>query len=1011
MAAALLVPPAAPAGEFLSLHRYGLDEGLSQTSVTAMAEDDQGLLWIGTQEGLNRFDGQRFSVLRRQPGETGGLASSSIDSLAIDGGSQLWIGTNDAGVELIDLRDDRRWRFGLEHGLSHPTVSQLLPDGAGGVWLGTPHGLDHLASSRQRVQALHGDGAVVALAREGDRGLALGDNCALFQLEGARVEPVPRSPALPAGARCSGLVADADSRWIATRQHGLYRFDRNGGLRGAWRPQALLSDPADLNTLFQRSDGSLLLGFADGRIVAITGTDPPAAEEVQLDRPLGSAVTRFYEHGSGVLWVGTHSAGLFRARGLSGALHTAGIGEAELAGWRSRNIYALWREGPRWLVGTETGLMSRDGEAPWRVVEGPGSAAVRRILPRPDGGWLLGTHDGLWQLDADLTARRIDGDHDRRISDLLDDGDAVWVSTRDGLYRLGEGRTTQQGVPAALRRGFLTVLMRDRDGSLWVGSNEQGAWRLGSDGTLERHHQARGTLVHDSVWSLHADDAAIWVGTFSGGLQRIARDGGPGRVYGEREGLSNNVVYRIEPDASGRLWLSTNRGLSVLDPASGTVQVLLRSDGLRNQEYNAGASFRSDDGLLHFGGVDGIDVLDPRALPTSSAPARPLIGALDVLGRRGVAGSAALAGPRSLRYRERVELDWRDSVIALDMVALDFTAPDTARLRYRLHGVADDWVYPADPRAELLLSYLPGGTYRLEVAAAGRDGRFGEARRLDIVLPPPPWLRPWAFAGYLLLGLALLALLARRVRAREAAKQAQIDLLNRTVAERTAALEQANRLLRTSNAQLDLAGRTDPLTQVSNRRDLQEWLPQARGEGRALLFCMVDIDDFKRINDAHGHQTGDEVLVRFAERLRRLCRDRDMLVRWGGEEFLLALRDTRPEDAPLLMERLRHQVADTPMRLADGTSIPVTCSAGFARWPFSARLPELGDWEQSVALADRALYRAKRAGKNGWAGWLEGPAATAACVEQLLAGAPPEQLAEGCCVLCAGPAAALPVAR
>jgi diguanylate cyclase (GGDEF)-like protein len=1011
IAALLAASPPAAAGGFLSLHRYGLDEGLSQTSVTALAEDDQGLLWVGTQEGLNRFDGQRFSVLRRQPGEPGGLASSSVDSLAIDAGSRLWIGTNDAGVELLDLRDDRRWRLGLEQGLSHLTVSQLLPDGRGGAWLGTPRGLDHVGPAHERVHSLHADGAVVALVRDGDGALALGEHCALYRLDGASAGPAMRPAALPAEARCSGLVAAAGERWVATLQHGLYRFDVAGELRAAWRPQDLLANPAPLNTLFQRRDGDLLLGFADGRIVRIDDAGMPVPEAVALDRPLGSAITRFFEHSSGVLWVGTHSAGLFRARALSAALRSEGIGEADLAGWRSRNIYTIWRDGQRWLVGTETGLMGRDGDGPWRVVDGPGSSAVRRILQRPDGSWLLGTHDGLWRLTSDHRATRIGGDHDPRISDLLDDGDAVWVSTRDGLYRLVGGSTTQQDVPAELRRGFLTVLMRDGDGSLWVGSNEQGAWRLGPDGGLQHHHQARGTLVHDSVWSLHADTAAVWVGTFSGGLQRIARDGGPGRVYGEREGLSNNVVYRIEPDADGRLWLSTNRGLSVLDPATGTIQVLLRSDGLRNQEYNAGASFRGADGLLHFGGVDGIDVLDPRALPASSAPARPLIGELAVLGRRGVAGSATLAGPRSLRYSERIELDWRDSVIALDMVALDFTAPDTARLRYRLHGVADDWVHPAEPRAELLLSYLPGGSYRLEVAAAGRDGRFGEPRQLDIVLPPPPWLRPWAYAGYLLLALALLALLGRRLRAREAAKQAQIDLLNRTVAERTAALEQANRLLRASNAQLDIAGRTDPLTQVSNRRDLQEWLPQARSEGRALLFCMVDIDDFKRINDTHGHQTGDEVLVRFAERLRRLCRDRDMLVRWGGEEFLLALRDTRPEDAPLLMERLRHQVADAPMRLADGTSIPITCSAGFARWPFSAGLPELGDWEQSVALADRALYRAKRAGKNGWAGWLEGPGATAACVEQLLAGAPPEQLAEGCCVLCAGPATALPVAR
>jgi diguanylate cyclase (GGDEF)-like protein len=1007
---ALLLLPGTPAtAEFLSLQRYGLDQGLSQTSVTALAEDDLGLLWVGTQDGLNRFDGQRFSVLRRQLDDRDGLASSSVDSLAMDAEGRLWIGTNDAGVEVRDLRSGARRRLGSAAGLSHPTVSRLLPDGRGGAWLGTPRGLDHVDAGRDAVHRLHAGDAIVALLAEGAGGFALGQRCGVLRFDAAGVQALPRVPHLPAGARCIGLVAGAETLWLGTRDHGLLAIDRDGRLRRSIAPDALLTDPAPLNSLFRRRDGSLLLGFADGRVVALDLAG--AAAVVRTDPPLQSAVTGFFEHSSGVLFIGTHSAGLFRTRALSAALRLEHVDRDALAAWPNRNIYALWRQGEDWLVGTEAGLLRRHAGGGWETVPALGARAVRRIYPLPAGGWLLGTHDGLWQLDAGFAARRIEGDYDPRIADLLADGDDLLVATRDGLYRLRDGGPTQQDVPAPLQRGFLTALLRDHDGSVWVGSNEQGAWRIAPDGSVDRHHRGRGTLVHDSVWALHADAEAVWLGTYSGGLQRLPRDGSPGRVYSERQGLSNDVVYRIEPDPAGRLWLSTNRGLSVLDPDRGTVQVLLRSDGLRNQEYNAGASFRDERGLLYFGGVDGIDVIDPAALPARSAPATPLAGTLAVLGRRGVAAGAGALLSHSLRYREQLQLDWRDSVFALDMVALDFGAPDSARLRYRLPGIADDWVYPAAPRAELLLSYLPPGAYTLELAAAGRDGRYGPARQVAITLPPPPWRQPWAFAGYLGLAAAALWLLWRRLRRQGAAKQAQIDLLNRMVAERTAALEQANRLLRHSNAQLDLAGRTDPLTRVSNRRDLLEWLPQARSDGRGLLFCMVDIDDFKRINDTHGHQAGDEVLVRFAERLRGLCRDRDMLMRWGGEEFLLALRETRPEDAPALLERLRHRIADTPIPLDNGLRIPITCSAGFARWPFSERWAELGDWEQSVALADRALYRAKRAGKNRWVGWVEGTQLTEASLQQLLEGTPPEQLPDGCCRQVAGPDATLDLPR
>ena len=156
-----------------------------------------------------------------------------------------------------------------------------------------------------------------------------------------------------------------------------------------------------------------------------------------------------------------------------------------------------------------------------------------------------------------------------------------------------------------------------------------------------------------------------------------------------------------------------------------------------------------------------------------------------MLGRRGAVQDSGAGRVVDTVYARQVTLDYRDSVLALDMVAIDFTAPDAARLRYRIEGVYSDWVQPQGPRTELVLSYLAPGTYPLEMQAAGRDGRFGETRRLSIVMPPPPWRHPLAYAGYVLLALAALAWMGYRVRARVRAERAQIELLNRTVAERT----------------------------------------------------------------------------------------------------------------------------------------------------------------------------------------------------------------------------------
>jgi diguanylate cyclase (GGDEF)-like protein len=199
-------------------------------------------------------------------------------------------------------------------------------------------------------------------------------------------------------------------------------------------------------------------------------------------------------------------------------------------------------------------------------------------------------------------------------------------------------------------------------------------------------------------------------------------------------------------------------------------------------------------------------------------------------------------------------------------------------------------------------------------------------------------------------------------------------------------LARKNALLEQAYLQQQEASFTDPLTQLRNRRFLMEHIEdevaltlrrferqQRQPGGEAVLdhdlvFYMLDIDHFKSVNDQHGHAAGDAVLVEMARRLRSVIRETDFLIRWGGEEFLLVARATHAGEGAVLAERLRGVVSERPFELGGGESLPVTCSVGFACYPFYATQPRLANWSEVTRLADEALYIAKDGGRNRWAG-------------------------------------------
>jgi diguanylate cyclase (GGDEF)-like protein len=211
--------------------------------------------------------------------------------------------------------------------------------------------------------------------------------------------------------------------------------------------------------------------------------------------------------------------------------------------------------------------------------------------------------------------------------------------------------------------------------------------------------------------------------------------------------------------------------------------------------------------------------------------------------------------------------------------------------------------------------------------------------------------------------------------------------LEQDVRDRTAELAQRNAELESVNRQLREASVTDPLTGLGNRRYMRDALASltrgavepagtAAAHAPVIALLIVDLDHLKPVNDAHGHEAGDQILLQVAEILRRCCRASDFIARWGGDEFVIAYRGEDLAAAEILAERIRSRVAKQAFRFADGKVARTSCSIGFSRYPFVHEAPTLLTWEQCLAVADAALYRAKKQ-RNGWIGW----AGRAAAVE------------------------------
>ena len=780
--------PARPENS-LAFQHLTIDDGLSQSVVSAIAQDPTGFLWFATQDGLNRFDGYEFRVFRRDPNDPTSLSNNFVTSLAVDGRGQLWVGTN-SGLDRYDPAQENFDHFVARvddpTALSSSAITALAIDGANALWVGTAGGLNRLDLESLSVKRYLADpalpnplttNAITALFLDSRGRLWVGSAQGLDQLDPQtdiirHYVPQPDDPSSLIGPAVAGIGEDARGGiWVATAS-GLSRLDPASG-----RFTNYVHDPDDpsslssnvLTSAVRDASGTMWFGTNGGGVnrwePGRAGFGHFAHDPRDPTSLSNNAVFPIFQDSARILWFGTFGGGADRFDPSKAKFVTL-RSNPDRAGTLSSNL--VWsilrdREKSLWVATNDGGLnRARPGERSFSTYRNdpanPSSLAsdqVWRVYQDRQGRIWVGTSVGLDRFNpSDETFEHLAVPPVFTIFE--DSRDRFWLGTIGGglLGYDRESGTSQAYVndpanPNSLSSNFVTSIVEDADGALWLGTFGTGLDRLDPARGEFRHFPVAArnpnSLPNNTVLSMLLDRrGALWVGT-GGGLARMDPSTQAFKTYRIADGLPNEVINAILEDEQGALWLTTNSGLSRFDPQTETFENFNASDGLQSAEFNQSSAAVGPDGEMYFGGINGLNVFYPQSLKASEFVPPVVITDFQLFNESVPIGEGSPLD-QSATLARQIELPYTDNFLGFEYAALHFSSPDENRYAYIMEGLDSDWNEVGDRRFANYTG-VPPGDYMFRVRGSNSDGVWnmqGASVRIRIV---PPFWQTWWFVG------------------------------------------------------------------------------------------------------------------------------------------------------------------------------------------------------------------------------------------------------------------------
>ena len=813
-------------------------QGLPTEGVTSIAQTLDGYIWLGTRDGLIRFDGVRFVLFDKK--KVPALPQNNIENIYAGDDGSLWI----AAGGIVQYKDGHFTAYTTQHGLTSSSILTVTRTSDGSIWAGTFNtGLIRFKDGKfTNYRSEHGiPGALVGtLFEDADKNLWISTSGGLARFSNETLTTF-QTPGLPSTNIVSVTQDHDKTLWVGTHK-GLGRwngasfqtFTEKDGLPSLMI-KALLTDREN-NLWIGTPKG--LARYQDGKFSTLTEADGLPSNDVKA----------LLEDHEGNLWITTDGGGIIALR--NSKVLNLGKPEGLLDGYTWSLAQTVDRSV---LAGTDKGVYRLENNRFVPFLSDPklSTSIVYSISAGRDGKLWIGTEDGtLYRLVGNKTQSwtNVKGGIGSVIED--DDG-SLWIALiAGGVRRFSKGELTSP-LEGILPSNIVFTMRKDRDGGLWIGNGTQGGLSRFKDGKLTTFTTKDG-LSDDSVQNIHIDaDGAMWIAT-ANGLTRFRN--GKFTIYNSSTGLFDDNLSKILETDDGHLWISCNRGIfrvskkDLNDFADGKISSYSSthfgaSQGMRTEltNYSGDSSgLRTHDGRLWFPTVKGVVALDPNDLAINPHAPNVLIEEV-FINRNPVSSTGGVEIPPG-----RGELEFH-------FTALSFVAPDKVRFKYKLEGFDPDWIDAGNARLAQYTN-IPPGNYQFRVKAANNDGVWNESGAALAFYLRPYFYQTRKFYALTVIVLIGIAAIAYTARVRRLKKRA--DELEQKVAERTEALAKANRAktkflanmsheLRTPmNAVLGMTRLLLDTKQTREQRDLAETISAS---GKSLLTIIDDILDFSKL--------------------------------------------------------------------------------------------------------------------------------------------------------------------
>jgi len=771
------------------LKRYfrgiSVDNGLSQSTVYNIVQDTLGFMWMATQDGLNRYDGENFTIYRPSKIDKNSLQSNYIRSTYLDHKGLLWVGGNQ-GVSRYDYGSNSFHNYKFPRKSGEWYISSIIQDAGKLIWASSSVGeIFYLDQSSGQFKPVNFEASVfdiksITRLERLENILLVGTDVGLFKLNTTtkKLTAVNLGVSRP---RINEVFIDGEWLWVGTEGNGLIKYNLDGTALSNYRHisgnEGSLPDN-DVRGICKDQQGNLWLGTFKGLSILDLkdNTFQNYYHHASIPYTISqNSVRCVYRDKQNGMWMGTFYGGInyYHHNDIKFNLLNQNTGNLSLND-QVINIIKQDHKGDFWIGTNDKGLNywnRQAGTIKYYTYKESGQGAlssnnIKSIAFDQSGKILVGTHNmGLNHFDPATGTSKIYRHNitnpksiagDMVYALLKDHKNRIWVGTRTGFdeFNVADQSFSHIYMDKAGKRltsDEVTYLMEDSKKRIWIGTTN-GLNLFYPDNMLFDNFP--GTLLSNDVVNCIAEDhkKRIWIGTRDG-LNLFDENTRSFITFNTRKDFIRGTIYGILVDDEGYLWISTNKGLIKYHPDTRKLQVFDNKDGLQNNQFNLYAFCRASDGMMLFGGINGISYFYPNALKQDPLKLKVTFTGLEVFNKTVVPDDGNDILDQHIDQAKKLTFEHEFKQFTIFFNAFNYISPNKTKYRYKLDGFDNEWQI-TDNMSKASYTNLQPGKYVFHVKAVGPQGENSEVKSLDIVIMPPWWNSNWFYLLMTLLAAA-----------------------------------------------------------------------------------------------------------------------------------------------------------------------------------------------------------------------------------------------------------------